>query len=744
MTQKMYLYILKAGIYLSLISVFLVSKSLLFPYISTKQIYFNILIEVLMVFWLAFIVKFREYRPKKSYITYGLSAYFLVVLISCFAGVDFGLSFWGDVERMLGFFHIFHFFLFYLILITIMREWRDWKKLFVVSIIFANLVSLNGIGGNPFSTIGNTAYVCGYLIFNIYFVLILFFKEKDKSLRWLYIAALPLQLVAFKNADSSGAFVGLGFSVLVFFFLYGVLCENKKLRKYTLSAGAVALILVILLFTNKNSDFVKNDSLLNRVNEISFQKNTFQTRLISWKAAGKDFKNHPLLGTGHGNYAITFDKYFDSKFYTFTSSETYFDRAHNNLIDIVSTTGMLGLLTYLSIFVAAAYYLIRGFYEKRIKLMDFTLVSCLVIAYFVQNLAVFDSLVTYMGIMMTLAFIYFLYGENGGIGESISQTAGKAKRQIFGDEQGERNELLILIFASIISLTIIYQCNVLPLQVLVGTIKGHIAFQQGETEKSYEIFKQALLANTGLNRDANTIFIRLFSEDIDKLKSLDKNKAQEIIDYGVKLAEENVAHNQGDSMSQIMLSQILDAAARFNSENNGKFVEYSDRSLKAVDSSITASPGRATNYFFKAQILANRGDYDGSIAVLRYAVSLNDKYSTSQCYLAKFLLFFQKPEAEIYQNMDLCIDLDGLNDLTADVIRRIVNHYLSAGDFVRVEKIVLSLTEKEVGNIENWVNLIKLYGQMGEKEKARAAADKAIEIDYSVKEYADEYVNSIK
>ena len=89
------------------------------------------------------------------------------------------------------------------------------------------------------------------------------------------------------------------------------------------------------------------------------------------------------------------------------------------------------------------------------------------------------------------------------------------------------------------------------------------------------------------------------------------------------------------------------------------------------------------------------------------------------------------------------IDMDGLNELTADIIRRIANHYLNAGDFVRVEKIVLSLTEKEVGNIENWVNLIKLYGQMGEKEKARAAADKAIEIDYSVKDYADEYVESI-
>ena len=139
MSQKIYLTILRSGIYFSLICVFFVFKGFLFPYITSKQIPFNMIMEVLFVFWVAFIVKYPEYRPKKSWITFGLFGFFAVMVMSCITGVDFNLSFWGDVERMLGAFHILHFFLFYLIVITVFREWKDWKVLFIASVLVAVL-----------------------------------------------------------------------------------------------------------------------------------------------------------------------------------------------------------------------------------------------------------------------------------------------------------------------------------------------------------------------------------------------------------------------------------------------------------------------------------------------------------------------------------------------------------------------------------------------------------------------------
>ena len=86
--------------------------------------------------------------------------------------------------------------------------------------------------------------------------------------------------------------------------------------------------------------------------DFSTENITLNTRLISYQSAAQYLIDHPqtlFFGVGHGNYALIFNKYFNPKFYNYDRVGTYFDRAHNNLIDIVTTTGILGLLTYLSI-----------------------------------------------------------------------------------------------------------------------------------------------------------------------------------------------------------------------------------------------------------------------------------------------------------------------------------------------------------------------------------------------------------
>jgi hypothetical protein len=157
MPQKVYLWILKIGAILSFLCVFFVFKGLLFPYITSKQIPFNMLMEFLLIFWLAFIVKFPQWSPFRGitktwpislffkakkveiaeqevlpparndqknkaieaspavpeiskashYITLGMALFFVIITISCFTGVDFHMSFWSNAERMLGVFHIF-------------------------------------------------------------------------------------------------------------------------------------------------------------------------------------------------------------------------------------------------------------------------------------------------------------------------------------------------------------------------------------------------------------------------------------------------------------------------------------------------------------------------------------------------------------------------------------------------------------------------------------------------------------
>lgn len=716
---------------MTFLSFFLVYKRFLFPYISSKQIFFNIIIEILFVIWLAFIIKYPAWRPKKSWISIGLIVFFAAILISCFTGVDFNLSFWGDVERMLGVFHLLHFLAFYFIIITVMRTRDDWLNLLTASVGAAVLISLYSFKIN-YSTIGNSAYVGGYLIFNIYFALILFFSRRNLAFRLSLSPAVLLMLVVLEKTTVAGAYVGLGASFLLLLLLYGALNKNKKIKIGTLSAAVVSCVLILLIFTSRDSAFVQNNNFLRFLTgEMSLSKNTFQTRLLSWKAAWLDFSNHPVLGTGFGNYSITFDKYFDPKFYNYTRSETYFDRAHNNLIDIVSTAGLAGLLTYLSIFAAVGYYLLKGFKKGGIVLHDFVLLTSLIAAYFIQNLAVFDSLVTYFSLIITLGFIYWL-SEPGKI------------MPVAKDEAFVNREIYVLFFVGIIALGVIYQYNVKPAKMLYGTINGQYVIARGDLSGGVEEYKKALRYDTVLDRDSRSSLVQVVTASQSLFSNLDRQTAEEIMDYAISLAEENIKYNPADSLAQMQLAQALNTAASLQTERADKFFYYSNRAEEAVDKSIAASPKRVPIYFVKTQIYLTRGEKDKAIETLKYAVGLNEEYPDSYCQLAKILLFY-KDEAGGYEAMDKCIDLDGANSLSpASVVRQMVNHYLEKKDMEKVLKLYERLSGLEENNAEIWANLANLYAQAGRKEEAKNAALKAVVLNPAMKETAEKFIQRLE
>jgi O-antigen ligase len=93
-----------------------------------------------------------------------------------------------------------------------------------------------------------------------------------------------------------------------------------------------------------------------------------------------------LLGSGYGNYSLTFDKYFDPKFYNYTRSETYFDKAHNNIVEISLLTEF-GTNNLFSIFAAIAYYLIFGYRQKKIGVHEFVLVGCFANSLFYSSIS---------------------------------------------------------------------------------------------------------------------------------------------------------------------------------------------------------------------------------------------------------------------------------------------------------------------------------------------------------------------
>jgi O-antigen ligase/Tfp pilus assembly protein PilF len=732
MSPKTYLRILQGGIILSLLIILCVFKDLLFPFITSKQLPFNIIMEFLLAVWLVFILRYPEYRPKKSGIAYGLVAYFLAILASCFISVDFNLSFWGDAERMLGFFHLAHFLVFYFILITVLRTWKDWNFLFISSVIIATLVSLIGLfGRNPYSTIGNTAYVSGYLIFSIYFVILLFFRARDKQARWLYLAPLLIMLWEFKNMHTSGAIIGLGISFLLMILLVGLSHVNKKVRRGSLIVFVLAIIALAGIFSQANSAWFQKSFLKN----LTAQKVTFQTRLISWRGAATDFKNHPVFGTGFGNYAIIFDKNFTSKFYDYTTGDTYFDRAHNNLIDIVSTTGVVGLVTYLSIFVAVLYYLWREFKlnGKRtggdingLNNIEIIIIVSLLSAYFIQNLAIFDSFSTFLGLMTILGFIYWLNFRRAN-----NETEIREPRLVI---KNDNTEIICLVVFLIGAYIFANYYNVKAWQMFSGSINGYGQIASGDLETGATTY-QKNLSGRPLERDARVTLINLVSSNLALFNNLSSDKAQEIFDYTISLAKRNVLYNPSDSMMQMQLAQVLDAAARYNYRTLEKFNFYSTQAMQAIEASIEASPERATTYFVKAQMQLVRMENDEAIKTMQQGIALNPNYSEGHCRLAQMLFIIddQKYNSELSSALNTCVDKSAGEGITSDNMLKLgVNYYSDQKDYNRAAILSERLANISEPNPEIWYNLAKLNYVIGNVDKAEESFFKAVALDSSL------------
>lgn len=736
MSPKTYLRILQGGLIASLFFVLFVFAGLLFPYISSKQLPFNILMEALAAIWLVFIWRYPSYRPRLNLMIYGLLAYLAAILVSCFTGVDFNLSFWGDIERLLGFFHIFHFLIFFFILITVFRTWKEWWVLLFSSVVVAVIASLWGLlGKNAYGTIGNTAYVSGYLIFNLFFSALLFLRTRS-SWRWAYIVPVLLMFLQFKNMHTSGAIIGLAASIFLIILLIGILTVNKKLKYSLLGVFALGLVTIVFLLSQQHAAWFETSFLRN----LTAQKATFQTRLLSWQGAAKDFKYHPLLGTGFGNYAIIFDRQFNPKFFNYDRVETYFDRAHNNLIDITSTTGLVGLITYLSIFVFVLRYLYLELKKNGFKInqeaagrrnLEIVFVLGLLAAYFIQNLAVFDSLVTYIGLMMMLGFVYWLPKESALEIESTGEATST------GLLKTEEREWLALIIMLVIATIVIFQFNVKPLTMMTGVINGYSDILKGKSEIGMTEFRNSL-TGTPLDRDGRSVLINLALGSPDFLATLPSDKVESEYNFIVSLSEKNLQYNTQDNLANLQLAQIYDLGGRIFYQDKVKRDEYFNKAIASADKAIAASPGRIPVYFAKAQSLFLSGQTDEAINVLNYAATLNPDFPYTYCRLAQVYIMGDKMD-KLKDSLDKCVDGSAAGQLgSANSLMSAASYLVEQKDYKRAIVVVEKLLETNSDNADVWFNLTKLYLIVGDIDKAQVSAQKAIAIDASYQKKIEE------
>ena len=103
--------------------------SFIFPFIVPKILAFRSLVELMIGgYVLLLFINWHEFRPRFSWLSTAVGAFFISFAISTFVGVDPYHSFWDNHERMLGLFTIFHYVAYYFICSSLFKTWDDWQK----------------------------------------------------------------------------------------------------------------------------------------------------------------------------------------------------------------------------------------------------------------------------------------------------------------------------------------------------------------------------------------------------------------------------------------------------------------------------------------------------------------------------------------------------------------------------------------------------------------------------------------
>lgn len=407
------------------------TSGLFFPFISGKNIVFRALVEIAFFAWIALAIKDTTYRLKKTPLLIAYGVFIVVLFFADYFGVDRVQSFWSNFERMEGFFGHIHLFAYFVVLSACLRSLNDWKTMFRVSVAANALVlatafgqlfgvkefffakmfpSLAGWFATSFpvhmattrldSTLGNSAYLAIYTLLYAFILALLYVWSTQSWHKKAYAVLIALNLVIMFYTGTRGTMIGLAVGAFVTLVLIA-LKGDKESRKLVIGTLVGLSVVTAGIFICKDTSFVQSSPTLARIASISPKDVTTMGRLSIWQISYEAWKERPLLGYGQDNFTHIFArKFIPEKMWNL---EPWYDRSHNVFFDWLVAAGVFGLLSYLSLFVIAAWMTWRKgsqipFNEKAILTGAFT-------GYFIHNIFVFDNLISYVLFILLLVYI---------------------------------------------------------------------------------------------------------------------------------------------------------------------------------------------------------------------------------------------------------------------------------------------------------------------------------------------------
>jgi len=694
----------------------LIANTMFFPFITGKNFFFRIVVELIFAAWLILALRDPAYRPKFSWTAILFALFVVIMAVADAFSVAPSKSFWSNYERMEGFITLAHLFAFFLVAGATLSTGRLWKNYLNTSLFVSALVALYGVfqlagvlvinqgGVRLDATLGNASYLGIYMLFHIFIALYLMVREERKWLFWAYAALASLEACILYYTATRGAILGFLGGILVAGVLIAIFEKSRpRLRRAAVISVAVVLLLVGGFFAVRNTSFIKENPVLGRLATITLSGG--QTRLAIWNMGWQGFTESPktmLIGWGQESFNHVFNKYYDPKLW---SQEQWFDRVHNIVFDWLVAGGALGLLAYLLLFFSPLYYMWRR--GSSFGVAEKALLTGLLAGYLFHNLFVFDNIVSYILFVTILAYVHAREGKPGKLARLEPMTGNAA--------------MVISPIIGVAMLLGLYYLNV-PSLLAGNDILKALQPQSGGASVNLQYFQKALSRGGFGNQEIRE---QLVQAAANAAGSADKEIAAQYGNLAATEMDIQIKESPNDARFSLFMGTLLDSYGQF------------DQALTYLNRALELSPNKQMIMFEIGLNRLNAGKTADALTIFKRAYDLDPSYSLAVTFYAA-ALYYSGEDALADQVVQSRYGTLIVND------DRLLKVYFDRGKYDRVEEIVKLRITQAPNSAQLYVSLAAVYLKENKRAAAIEALEKAITLDATFKEQGEYFIREIQ
>ncbi|HAI22703.1 TPA: hypothetical protein DCP77_03795 [Candidatus Collierbacteria bacterium] len=624
-------------------TLFFLTPLLLWPYTSEVFEFNKMMFVYLLTVLIASVWAIRSFLNKKFEIVrtpldIPILLFLASQIISTIISINSHTSLWGYYSRFHGglMSTVSYITLYYALVTHFHGENKAIKNLLIAILSSAAIISLyavlehfgidkdiwvQDVQNRVFSTLGQPNWLSAFLVALLPLSLFQIVSSAKNNHRFLYACLSLLYLIAIIFTKSQSGIAATAV-VLVLFLIITAIQKKKSL----LLLAFIPLLTLVLVF--KGDSVLRTLSSLNKINPFYSDTITIITeenktriggsdsmaiRRVVWEGALKLGLKYPLFGTGVETFGYSYYAVRPVAHNLTSESDFLYNKAHNEYLNFLATTGFVGLFTYLFL-IGSILYL---FLNKKTDHHDLR---------FPLLLGFVSILITnYIGFsVVNIALFFFLYPA---IYISLINKNTLLSRKLNLD--------------STIGIIIV---SILAIWAIIGLSRAwraDIAYNKGkgnldEAERAVKLNPREPIYYAQLGNINSLVATQLIVPQIAQLPSTAsaeiKAQANSILNKYVDQATGNI--NKAQSLNPFNLN-ILKTKAKTELALATIDPKYLQDALNTLLRIIALSPNESNNYLNLGILYQSLNKTDLAKTAFEKALELNPNSETAKGYLQK-------------------------------------------------------------------------------------------------------------